>query len=92
MSTMNKLMFQAAGVLTMGVISLATAPAANARADGYGCGVCYEEAFCSGNRSGDCQQLCGAGATGECVYGIPGGWMCEGSGVYASFTYCGVGV
>jgi len=88
--SLSSLRVQAVALLGIGGLSLATAPKAQARADEYTCGVCYEGNFCAFNPGGDCASLCGYGPASECLNGIPGGWVCEGSGVYASFVYCGV--
>ena len=75
-------------VMAMGAISLST-PKLSAAAPVSECGVCY-----SGScpeleyRRGQCNLLCNTLVAGACKDGIPGGWVCDGPGVYNEFWEC----
>ena len=85
----RRIRIQALALGAIGAGLLAAPRAANARTESGGCGVCYTMLACNfGDGGSDCMTFCGSGNAGSCQEGIPGGWVCYGSGNYESFRQC----
>ena len=92
MTTIRRLQLQSAAALLVGAFVLASPRAASATPLPSDCGVCFESTDCSWSPGGGdgsaCQTFCDMPNSSECIDGIPGGWVCDGTGVYRSFVYC----
>lgn len=78
-------------VLSMAAMTLTMPRQSHATATFFRCGVCTTGFECPDveTRMEQCNNFCGTYTASECLGGIPGGWECDGGGVYGNSWECG---
>ncbi|HKO19216.1 MAG TPA: hypothetical protein VJU82_10055 [Acidobacteriaceae bacterium] len=91
MTIHSKLRLMSLAVLGMAGVLAAPGNSEAAVVDGAGCGVCDSNSTCPSDsfRSEQCEAYCNSFIASGCMGGIPGGWTCQGGGVYSNFWQCG---
>lgn len=91
MPIQRKIRLMSVAVLAMAGATLAVPAKSVAAVPDAQCGVCYTDNLCPSSqyRDDQCYAFCGTFVASDCTGGIPGGWTCQGHGVYQNFWQCG---
>jgi hypothetical protein len=91
MASHRRIRFMAAVVVGMAVMTLTTPRESRAAPTLFRCGVCTTAFECpdAQTRQEQCNAICDTYVASECLGGIPGGWTCNGGGVYTDSWECG---